>query len=274
MTKRTAEQRMRYAKKYYQILLSNNGDNRNAQQQSLLQMQGDKRIHIMKAISSLARFTAKVPAWHEIRQRYNLKWSTGTEKLDAFQRFFNDDGKSSLNSMLKWVKDALEILPAQMGEAIRWNALTGLRPVESLQAIKLIKDPATFKTYYDTERQCLQHFKFPDLFLRRTMTTYVTIVDNDLLQIAYNSMSNPSYDRIRYACTATSTGGLEFHMAYCRKIYASWLRQSGIESEIIDMLSGRVGKNIFVRHYYRPGIEYKDRVLKAVSELRKELEKY
>jgi hypothetical protein len=190
MTKRTAEQRMRYAKKYYQILLSNNGDNRNAQQQSLLQIQGDKRIQIMKAISSLARFTAQVPAWHEIKQRYNLKWSTGTEKLDAFQRFFNDDGKSSLNSMLKWVKDALEILPAQMGEAIKWNALTGLRPVESLQAIKLIKDPATFKTYYDTERQCLEHFKFPDLFLRRTMTTYVTIVDNDLLEIAYNSMSN------------------------------------------------------------------------------------
>jgi intergrase/recombinase len=67
--------------------------------------------------------------------------------------------------------------------------------------------------------------------------------------------------------------GVEFHMAYCRKIYASWLRQSGIESEIIDMLSGKVGKNIFVRHYYRPSIEYKDRVLKAVSELRKELEK-
>jgi hypothetical protein len=218
MTKRTAEQRMRYAKKYYQILLSNNGDNRNAQQQSLLQMQGEKRIHIMKAMSSLARFTGQVPAWQEIKQRYDLKWSTGTEKIDAFQRFFDDDdGKSSLNSMLKWVKNALEVLPAQMCEAIKWNALTGLRPAESLQAIKLIKDPATFKTYYDTERQCLQHFKFPDLFLRGTKTTYITIVDDDLLQIANNSMSNSSYDRIRYACTATSTGGLEFHMAYLKQ---------------------------------------------------------
>jgi hypothetical protein len=217
MTKRTAEQRMRYAKKYYQILLSNNGDNRNAQQQSLLQMQGEKRIHIMKAISSLARFTGQVPAWQEIKQRYDLKWSTGTEKIDAFQRFFDDDGKSSLNSMLKWVKNALEVLPAQMGEAIKWNALTGLRPAESLQAIKLIKDPATFNTYYDAERQCLQHFKFPDLFLRRTKATYITIVDDDLLQIANNSMSNPSYDRIRYACPATSTGSLEFHMTYLKQ---------------------------------------------------------
>jgi hypothetical protein len=66
MTTRTAEQRMRYAKKYYQILLlsGDGGHYRNAQ--ILLQMQGDKRIHIMKAISSLARFTGQVPAWQEI----------------------------------------------------------------------------------------------------------------------------------------------------------------------------------------------------------------
>ena len=141
MTKRTAEQRMRYAKKYYQILLSNNGGNRNAQQQSLLQMQGNKRIHIMKAISSLARFTGQVPAWQEIKQRYNLKWSTGTEKLDAFQRFFNDDGKSSLNSMLKWVKNALEVLPAQMGEAIKWNDLPALDPPKVCRPLNLSRIP-------------------------------------------------------------------------------------------------------------------------------------
>src|SRR5215204_1821887 len=86
--------------------------------QSLLQMHGDKRIHIMKAISSSARFTGQVPAWYEIKQRYNLTWSTGNEKLDAFQCFF-DDGKS-LDSMLQWVRDALKILPAQMGEAIEY----------------------------------------------------------------------------------------------------------------------------------------------------------
>jgi hypothetical protein len=38
-------------------------------------------------------------------------------------------------------------------------------------------------------------------------------------------------------------------MAYCRKIYASWLRQSGIESEIVDLLQGSVTKTVFARHY-------------------------
>jgi Archaeal phage integrase len=231
-------------------------------------MHGDKRIHIMKAISSLARFTGQVPAWQEMKQRYNLTWSTGNEKLDAFQRFFDND--KSLDSMLKWVRDAIEILPAQMGEAIKWNSLTGLRPTESLQAIKLIKDPVTFKTYYDSERQCLQHFKFPELFLRRTKTTYITIVNNDLLRIAHNATSNPNYDRIRYACA--DSRGLEFHMAYCRKIYGSWLRQSGIESEIVDLLQGRVPKSVFARHYFTPSLDYKDRVIRVLDKLKQQIE--
>lgn len=261
MTERTAMQRIRYAKKYCHVLYDKK------EQCQLLQMTGDKRIHVMKAMAALARFTGHVPAWQEIKRRYNLTWSTGNEKLDAFQRFF-DDGKS-LDSMLQWVRDALKVLPAQMGEAIKWNTLTGLRPMESLQAIKLIKNPVAFKTYYDTDRQCLQHFKFPELFLRRTKTTYITIVDNDLLRIAHNAMSNPRYDRIRYACAAT--GGLEFHMAYCRKIYASWLRQSGIESEIIDLLQGRIPKSVFARHYFTPSLDCRDRVIRALVKLKQQI---
>jgi intergrase/recombinase len=65
---------------------------------------------------------------------------------------------------------------------------------------------------------------------------------------------------------------LSMRIKYCRKIYASWLRQSGIEPEIIDMLSGRVGKNIFLRHYYRPSSEYyKGRVLDSLKQLQRRL---
>ncbi len=43
-------------------------------------------------------------------------------------------------------------------------------------------------------------------------------------------------------------------MKYCRKIFATWLRQHGIEREDIDLLQGRVGQSIFVQHYYSPDI--------------------
>ena len=39
-------------------------------------------------------------------------------------------------------------------------------------------------------------------------------------------------------------------MKYCRKIFASHLRQLGIESEIVDLLQGCVPKTVFACHYF------------------------
>jgi len=46
------------------------------------------------------------------------------------------------------------------------------------------------------------------------------------------------------------------NMNYCRKIFATYLRNRGIESEIIDLLQGRIPQSVFLRHYYRPNINY------------------
>ena len=45
-------------------------------------------------------------------------------------------------------------------------------------------------------------------------------------------------------------------MAYCRKIFATYLRNQGVEPEIIDLLQGRIAKSVFVRHYFRPDFNY------------------
>jgi intergrase/recombinase len=41
---------------------------------------------------------------------------------------------------------------------------------------------------------------------------------------------------------------------YCRKVFATFLRNKGIEPEIIDLLQGRISSSVFVQHYYRPDI--------------------
>jgi intergrase/recombinase len=56
-------------------------------------------------------------------------------------------------------------------------------------------------------------------------------------------------------------------MKYYRKIFASYLSQKGIQSEIIDLLQGRVPPSVFARNYLRPAEDLKDKVLQAVSEL-------
>ncbi len=83
MNSKTAEDRLRYAKQFSDMLQSRNAS-------SLLQLTADKRIHVMKALSNLAKFTRQYDGFLELRQRYNLKWSTGNEKLDAFTRLFDD----------------------------------------------------------------------------------------------------------------------------------------------------------------------------------------
>jgi intergrase/recombinase len=64
---------------------------------------------------------------------------------------------------------------------------------------------------------------------------------------------------------------LSMQIKYCRKIYASWLKQSGIETEIINMLQGRIGKDIFLRRYMTPNSNFKNDVLAAVAELHEEI---
>jgi intergrase/recombinase len=45
---------------------------------------------------------------------------------------------------------------------------------------------------------------------------------------------------------------MEMNMAFCRKIFATHLKNSGIEQEIIDLLQGRLPRSVFARHYFRP----------------------
>jgi hypothetical protein len=80
---------------------------------TLLQLPPDKRIHIMKTLTLLARFQSCYDRWMQIRQRYGLTRNTGNEALTAFEWFFNPD--CSLDHMLRWVKEAIRVLPAAMG---------------------------------------------------------------------------------------------------------------------------------------------------------------
>jgi hypothetical protein len=175
----------------------------------------------MKALASLARFTGSYDRWMQIRQRYNLKWATGNGALTAFQKFFDDS--KSMNTMIQWVKQAISVLPADMAEVIKFNCFTGLRPIEAINTIKLIKNPDTLKIYYNASNGTLEHFRFPQIFLRHTKVAYTSIVDKEQLSgIASMTGKIGSYTAIRFALTRK---GIGMHMAYCRKIYASWLRQ-------------------------------------------------
>jgi hypothetical protein len=239
----------------------------------------------MKSLSCLARFTGRAEQWRQIRQQYQLSWSTGTEKIDAFTRFF--DSEKSLDVMLQWLREAVNVLPPKYANLLLFCTLTGMRGTECIEAVRLLNRPSVAESvtshqfdksvtsnklanlnYYDPDRQILQHYLYPNLFIRRTKAIYISIVNDDIIGIAHKIQNTPTLAGLKKAISHSS---LNMKIKYCRNIHASYLRQSGIEPEIVNMLQGRIGKDIFLRHYYSPSVSYRGKVLDAMSELQKEI---
>jgi hypothetical protein len=121
--------RLNYGMKYAHIL--DTGDAR-----QLLELSHEKRIHIMKSLSALAKYTGRYNRWQQIRQSFQLKWSN-SDSLRTFGSIFNKE--KDLDHMIGWLKDTCSKLPRRYADVLRFNTLTGLRPSEAYVSINLIQ---------------------------------------------------------------------------------------------------------------------------------------
>jgi hypothetical protein len=101
----------------------------------LLELSNDKRIHIMKSLSALAKYSGCYDKWQQIRQSFQLKWSNG-DSVQTFTSIFTNE--KDLDHMIVWLKKTCSRLPQQYGNLLIFNTLTGLRPSEACMAITLI----------------------------------------------------------------------------------------------------------------------------------------
>jgi intergrase/recombinase len=224
----------------------------------------------MKSLTALSRYMGYYDRWQQTRKQYNLKWSIGNESLQALERFFNPD--MTLDHMIDRVKTMMQVLPPVMSNIVKYAVLTGLRPSEAIDSVKLLNrlpvndcSPNTGNNYYDSEQQTLRHYLFPDTFLRVTKKAYLSYITPENLQpIANLGSKTPSWNAIRLACKRRK---IDMDMRLCRKIFASHLRNSGIQPEVVDMLQGRVQTSVLTRHYLVPDQYLKADVIKALKQL-------
>jgi hypothetical protein len=121
---------------------------------SLMTLSPRNRQHAMAALANLAKFQSCYDRWLDIRHRYNLKWSNPGTAQQALERFFNPG--LDLDVRIQRVKQMVEVLPSRMGRIIRFACLTGLRPVEAVESVRLVNDRETFAKYYNPHRQALE----------------------------------------------------------------------------------------------------------------------
>jgi hypothetical protein len=211
----------------------------------------------MKALATLSKYLGCYNKWKDIKERYQLKWSNG-DSLETFDMFMS--GEQNYTSMINWLKNCCSKLSASYSNILLFNTLTGLRPDEACKAIQIIQKEGD--NYVRKDLMILEHYKFPDIFIRRTKKAYISIVTDSMLELARQA-SNCGYNALRLAVKRKK---LDMNMAYCRKIFATHLRTHGIEQEIIDLLQGRAPKSVFAKHYFRPNFNY-DRIGVVIKSL-------
>ncbi len=67
----------------------------------ILTFSNTKRRHVMEALVCLSKYQGTYNAWKEIKEKYQLKW-TSPDGLEVFQSIFNNE--KNYSAMLSWLK--------------------------------------------------------------------------------------------------------------------------------------------------------------------------
>lgn len=258
MSKDSAKADLAYAKQWGNILQTGDAS-------ALLSMKFHKRAEIMKALSNLSKYCGCYSRWQAIRTNYQLKWSNDTDGgIALFNRIVND--KSNLPAMIEWVKKAVNALPGKYGQVLIYDCLVGLRPSESCESIRLLQEQT--HDYFNESDETLEHYKFPQQFIRRNKRAYVSVVNDEALRIAERA-DNSGYNGVFMAIKRRD---MPVRLGYCRKIFATFMRSHNVPQESIDLYQGRIGKSVFARFYFRPdAAKERKRIRRLLPKLLNEL---
>ena len=226
---------------------------------ALMALSLHKRLFVMKTLSKLAKFQGRYEEWQKIRQDHGLSWKEDDD-VTAFKRMTEGE---NIDEMIAWVKEAGRIATVYK-DVLVYACLTGLRAAEVFLSLGLGNTG-----YYDADKGLLEHYKHPDLFIRPKKKAYVSVMTKDLLNIRTDFDARLSYNALRLTMRRN---GASMNMQYCRRIYGTYLRSKGIESEFIDLLQGRLPRSVFLRFYNRPNFKDEcDKVRAVLSNLAKEV---
>ncbi len=218
----------------------------------------------MKALATFSKFLGCYDKWKKIVEKYQLRWAesgNGTGSAQGLEVFHNIYGKNNFSEMISQLKLAYSRLDEKYSSVLEYCTLTGLRPAEACSSLRILNERK--EGYLAKDNKLLEHFRFPSVFLRRTKNAYISIVSERLLELGARS-SPVSYNSLRLALRRKT---LSMNMSICRKIFATFLRNEGVEQEMIDLLQGRIPKSVFVRHYYRPDMSKFDQIREKLVKL-------
>jgi len=228
-------------------------------------MSDDKRLHAMKSLSSLARFLGIYEVWGRMVKNYGLRWNGKSSDDIIIERLTKT---ANPNDVYEWIKAVKETC-AELSDFVDFMAITGLRFVESIESYNLIiklSKHEKLSEYYDVEREILQHFKFREIFLRKTKKAFISFVYSDT--VGKISENTPLTEDIIHGRLKRRNIPLRF--SDIRELHGTLLTKHLRQPEI-DFLHGRVSPTVFMRNYFNPTwiTDLKARTFRAIREIEK-----
>lgn len=251
---------MRYGKAYYHIL-------ENPSKVSEIQVLSKaKQRLVMSALTNLSKFLGEYDRWKKIVQNGGLKYQK-YNALNAVMSILN----TNLNDTKEWLFKVLPNVPKDVATILVFDALTGLRPSEAAMSCAFITEldeQNRLAEYYDEELGLLQHFKYKERFLRNSKNAYISFVSPELMKTVLQNRPRRQYWSVQKAIT---NAGFKIQVKMLRKLNATVLRNQ-LDREVIDLLQGRIGENIFVKFYYRPALsQIREKTITALEPLENDL---
>ncbi len=232
----------------------------------IMSIPASTRSNVLKALIALSKYQGTYLGFKEKLRQYGIKW-VRPDNFSVFLSIMNNRH----DDLKDWYRTTQSILGTDYKLFLRFVVLTGLRKGEAITSFNKIVSLAQsgrLDEYHNRELSMLEHYKYPNEFLRRTKNVYISILPNELVEQV--SRCKPiTYSSIHKFLERRN---IKLRLRELRSYYASFMSRHNVISEEVDLLQGRVSKSVFVRHYLKENpMELGDRTLEALRQLEKSL---
>jgi len=256
----TAKERLRYGKKYAKCLLR-----RDLSELKLLT--DSQRVHVMKALAVLSKFLGIHEDFSRLVKNYGLKWSEKQSSDLIIERLTKT---VNVEEIFDWIKKVKTACP-EYSDFMDLIAVTGLRYVEAVESYNLIvklSREGKLGEYYNAKNGTLEHFKFKEIFIRRSKKVYISFVCKELV------MSISRNEPVEWCATKKKVARNVEHLRFAdiRELHGSFLTKYLSQPEI-DFLHGRASASVFMKNYFNINLisDLKARVFKGIAEIQKKI---
>jgi hypothetical protein len=217
------------------------------------------------ALSSLAKYLGIHDYFAMLVRRHRLKWKDVRVEDLILSRIARAGGGGDV---VEWVRRVKGEVP-RLGAFMDFVTLTGLRLEEAVNSYNLIIELGSegrLGEYYSYEGCMLEHFRFRELFMRRTKKVFISIVPGEVVEAVRRAGERLTVYKVNNWVRRDRRLGARFNDV--REYWATYMTRWLNPAEI-DFLQGRVSGTVFMRNYFNPALitDLKDRVLRGVTEL-------